>query len=140
MNEVQQLRDTEGLIRLMEHYTSAGAADRPAWQDRLMELEGLKPAELARLHGALIAHGWVEQNTRQTPFLKPGVVACCYRVTGAGVRALRLAKAEGAVDEDLEAAALGNGIEASTEGVNTAPPTRRPSKLARAEKASASQN
>jgi hypothetical protein len=139
MNDVQRLRDTEGLSCLLEHYASAGAADRLAWQDRLLDLDGLRPAELARLHGALIAHGWVEQNTGQTPLLKPGVVAGCYRITAAGLRALRLAKAEGAVDEDLEAVGPGNGIETSTEGANTAPPPRRPTKLARAEKASASQ-
>jgi hypothetical protein len=121
INEVQRLRDTEGLFRLLEHYVAAGTADRTAWQDRLMELEGLKPAELSRSHGELIAHGWVEQNTGQTPLHKPGVVACCYRITGSGVRAHKLARTKGAADDDLDGTAdLGNAIEASTESLNAA--------------------
>ena len=40
-----------------------------------MELEGAKPRDLVRLHGQLLARGWVEQNTGATPVLRPGSVA-----------------------------------------------------------------
>lgn len=59
-----------------------------------MQLEGVPAAELVKLHGELIAYGWVEQNTGVTTILKPGVAACCYRVTAAGKRALRSDSAE----------------------------------------------
>jgi plasmid replication initiation protein len=38
--------------------------------------------KLSRLHGTLIAEGWLEQNTGS---IRPG----SYRVTGAGLRALK---------------------------------------------------
>jgi hypothetical protein len=86
-----RLRQSEALTRLLTHYAELGVADREAWQDRRMDLEGVEPRELVRLHGQLIACGWVEQNTGATPVLRPGAVAACYRVTAAGLRALRQA-------------------------------------------------
>jgi hypothetical protein len=102
-DDVERLRDNHPLLDLLAHYAQAGAADREAWQDRVMEVQGLQPKDLARLHGELIAWGWVEQNTGVTPVLKPGVAACCYRVTGAGQRALQQALRQ-AREEEAEAA------------------------------------
>jgi hypothetical protein len=82
-----KLRENDALGRLLTHYADLGASEREAWQDRRMDLEGVKPRELVRLHGQLLARGWVEQNTGATPMLRPGVVAACYRVTAAGLRA-----------------------------------------------------
>jgi hypothetical protein len=93
------LRQSEALGRLLTHYADLGAADREAWQDRRMDLEGVEPRDLVRLHGQLLARGWLEQNTGATPGLKPGVVAACYRVTAAGLRALRQAR-DGDPEED----------------------------------------
>jgi len=90
-DELRQLRDSPKMQLLLTHYAEAGAADREAWRDRLMELEGVPARDLVRLHGELLAFGWVEQNTGLTPVLKPGAVPCCYRVTPAGLRALRQA-------------------------------------------------
>ena len=87
-----RLRQSEALGRLLTHYADLGAADREAWQDRRMNLEGIEPRDLVRLHGHLPARGWLEQNTGATSVLKPGVVAACYRVTAAGLRALRQAR------------------------------------------------
>ena len=87
-----RVRQSEALALLLTHYAELGAADREAWQDRCMDLEGAKPRDLVRLHGQLLARGWLEQNTGATPVLKPGAVAACYRVTAAGLRALRQAR------------------------------------------------
>ena len=87
-----RLRESEALGRLLTHYAELGAADREAWQDRRMDLEGVEPRELVRLHGQLLARGWLEQNTGATPMLRPGAVAARYRVTAAGLRALRQAR------------------------------------------------
>ena len=58
-----RLRQSEALARLLSHYADLGAADREAWQHRRMDLEGVEPRDLVRLHGQLIARGWLEQNT-----------------------------------------------------------------------------
>jgi hypothetical protein len=98
-DDLQRLRETEALARLLAHYAALGAADREAWQDRLMHLDGVEPRQLVPLHGELIAYGWVEQNTGSNAVWKAGAVAACYRVTAAGVRALRQAR-DGELDED----------------------------------------
>jgi hypothetical protein len=100
-DEVDALRDSPDLQRLLDHYVGACAADREAWQDRLMELEVVETCELVRLHGLLIAFGWLEQNTGNVPIVRAGAVPCCYRVTAAGVRTAKLV--HGGVQEDAEA-------------------------------------
>ena len=100
------LRQSKALGRLLTHYADLGAADREAWQDRRMGLEGVEPRDLVRLHGQLIACGWLEQNTWVAPVLRPGVVAACYRVTAAGLRALRQAR-DGDPEEDGRLAEAG---------------------------------
>jgi hypothetical protein len=102
--ELEQLRADAHLFGLLSHYAELGVPDREAWQDRLMALAGVEGKELSRLHGELIAYGWVEQNTGATPVLKPGVVAACYRITTAGQRALKRPRTERSAEEDAEAA------------------------------------
>jgi len=89
-DELEQLRDNESLAQLLAHYAQDAAHDREAWRDRVIAMKGVDARELVKLHGLLIAHGWVEQNTGMTPVLKVGVAACTYRITGAGLRAVRL--------------------------------------------------
>jgi hypothetical protein len=104
-DEVDALRDSPGLQRLLDHYVEACAADRDAWQDRLMEMEGVEARELVRLHGLLIAFGWLEQNTGNVAVVRAGAVPSCYRVTAAGVRTAKIVRG-GAQDEaDMPAAA-----------------------------------
>ena len=93
------LRQSKALARLLTHYADLGVADREAWQDRRMDLEGVEPRELVRRHGRLLARGWLEQNSGSAPVLKPGAVAAGYRVTAAGLRALRQAR-DGDPEED----------------------------------------
>jgi hypothetical protein len=101
-DEFQRLCETRALFRLLAHYAEAGARDRETWQDRVMSLDGVSARELSRLHGELIAYGWVEQNTGTTPVLKPGVAASCYRVTSAGLKTFKLARKQQAEAEQLE--------------------------------------
>jgi hypothetical protein len=108
----ERLWDAVGrAARLLTHYADLGAADREAWQDRRMGLEGVEPRDLVRMHGQLLARGWLEQNAGATPALRPGVVAACYCVTAAGRLALRQARdGDPAEDERLaEACAAGAG-------------------------------
>jgi hypothetical protein len=94
LNELERLRDVPELCELLTHYAEAAASDRQAWQDRRAELGELGPRELVRLHGELLAYGWLEQNTGATPVLQGGPARQCYRVTPAGLRALKQARAE----------------------------------------------
>jgi len=90
-DELEPLRGSSGLAGLLDHYARLAAPDRQAWHDRKGPDEGVEPRRQARLHGELIAGGWVEQNTGS---LTPG----SYRVTRAGLKALESLEA-GDVDE-----------------------------------------
>jgi hypothetical protein len=92
-DELERLRDVRELFELLTHYQELGAADRQVWQDRLTELEGVEPRQLVKLHGELMAYGWLEQNTGSTPVSTAGSAAAgCYRITPAGIRALKQAR------------------------------------------------
>jgi hypothetical protein len=93
-DELERLRDVKELFALLQHYQQAGEADRQAWQDRLAELEGVEPRQLVKLHGELLAYGWLEQNTGLTTVLREGAAANCYRITPAGLRALKQVRAQ----------------------------------------------
>jgi hypothetical protein len=93
-DEMDRLREAKELRELLEHYAALGAADRQAWQDRAMEKEGVGARELVKLHGELLAYGWLEQNTGVTPGPRQGPAPRCYRVRAAGARALKQARAE----------------------------------------------
>jgi hypothetical protein len=90
-DELERLRCVKELLDLLRHYQQAGQADREAWQDRIVEMEGVDPRQLVKLHGELLAYGWLEQNTGLTPVLRAGAAANCYRITPAGIRALKQA-------------------------------------------------
>jgi hypothetical protein len=99
IDEMDLLEHGTDLQRLLTHYGDLGKADRQVWQDRLMELDGVEPRELAALHGELMAYGWLEQNTGITAGARPGSATACYRITPAGVRALKEIRIAGKVLE-----------------------------------------
>jgi hypothetical protein len=90
-DEIQRLRENASLARLLAHYAQVGAADRMAWQDRIMEWDSVQPPELVKLHGELLAHAWLEMNVGFAKGKGPGAMGSCYRITLAGQRALRQA-------------------------------------------------
>ncbi len=96
-DEMERLRDEKALCTLLTHYAALAAPDRQLWQDRLREMEGVEGRQLVRLHGELLAYGWLEQNTGLTPVLRRGEAPACYRITPAGLRALKQLRAEMAV-------------------------------------------
>jgi hypothetical protein len=49
----------------------------------------VEEADLARLHGLLLASDWVEQDTGAATMPRPGVVGQCYRAPPSGRRALQ---------------------------------------------------
>jgi hypothetical protein len=88
-DELERLAENAHLFALLAHYARAGVVDREVWQDRLMEMANIRPEDLAKLHGELIAYDWVEQNTGAAAAPRAGAVPQCYRVTPAGLRAFR---------------------------------------------------
>jgi hypothetical protein len=95
--EFDHLRSDPHVFALLSHYGRLGAEDRESWQPRLMEMEDIQSTGLVKLHGELLAWGRLDQNTGQVP--------ACYRITSAGLRALRQAEAKDYQDEDVETAA-----------------------------------
>jgi hypothetical protein len=96
-DELGRLAADEKIMQLLSHYGDLGAENREIWHLRLRTIEGIDERGLVRLHGTLIAYGWVEQNT--------GGPSCAYRITTAGQRALRRVRAGLFMDEDLHAEA-----------------------------------
>jgi hypothetical protein len=129
-DDLEWLRENEDLRRLLNHYAESGAADRDAWQDRLMALEGVEARDLVRLHGLLIGFGWLEQNTGSTAVIRPGAVRGCYRITAAGLCAGKAASGEAAQVEADAAATEEAAVPRRREG--------RKARPARARKAEAS--
>jgi hypothetical protein len=84
-DDLERLKASESLLRLLTHYAKLAEPNREAWQPRLMALDGVEAGELSKLHGLLIAMDCIE--------MKVGEVAAGYRVTAAGLRMLRHAQA-----------------------------------------------
>ena len=79
------LTASESLLHLLTHYVERTTPDRQAWHDRLMRLDRCEPRDLSKLHGKLIAFGWLEQNT--------GVLPACYLAPRGGIKALEAVQA-----------------------------------------------
>jgi hypothetical protein len=94
LDEMERLGAVKELHDLLDHYRQLAAPDRQVWQDRLLRLDGVEPRDLVKLHGELLAYGWIEQNTGATPTAQRGAAPACYRITTAGLRALKQLEAE----------------------------------------------
>lgn len=84
------LRENLRLRRLLLHYEETYRRQVDAeWLDRLMELDGTDGEELSRLHGLLLAHGWLDSRVHHQAFDLPGQVRACYQITREGRHMLR---------------------------------------------------
>lgn len=95
---------------LLARYRDVGEAspDVP-WHDRVMELAGIGPEELSKLHGILLAKGWLETRVDREALATPGRLRACYRATREGIAALRAAESPAdwtGADPDMEALPL----------------------------------
>ena len=96
-DELGRLATDQKLQEVLAHYAAHGEENRDLWLPRLRLTEGIDDRGLARLYGSLIAYGWVEQNT--------GGPGCSYRITTAGLRALRRVRSGLELEEDFHAEA-----------------------------------
>ncbi len=81
LDNLDRLRNDAHLLRLLGHYARLGEANPEVWHPRLKVMESEEQIDLVKLHGELIAFDYVDQNTGHTP--------CSYRLTRAGLKALR---------------------------------------------------
>jgi hypothetical protein len=88
-DELDRLREAPELHHLLSHYAELARPDRQVWLDRCMQMEGCDARRLIRFHGELLAYGWIEQNTGVVTTVREGAAPGCYRLTPAGLRALR---------------------------------------------------
>ena len=84
LDDLDHLRTHLPLRQLLTHYVHLAEPDREVWQDRLSSMDGMEPADMTKLHGDLLAFGWIEWTSA------PKKSSACYRVTSDGLRALRL--------------------------------------------------
>ena len=83
LDDLDCLRNNTRLLEMLTYYGKLAEPDRETWHPRLMAMEETEPSEITKLHGTLIAFGWVEMNVGQVP--------TCYRITLAGKRAIKQA-------------------------------------------------
>lgn len=84
------LRANDHLRRLLLEYRLLREYEpETLWHDRIMALADLAPKELSRLHGLLLANGWLDIRVMPEAFEQPGRIAQCYRITREGLLALR---------------------------------------------------
>jgi hypothetical protein len=102
LDELNRLRADEYLLELLKHYASLGEVDREAWQDRVMNHQAVDCTALVRLHGDLLAFEWIEQNTGILVNAREGHMPSCYRVTTAGLRALKRARSREEEDDERQ--------------------------------------
>lgn len=80
--------DTELRSLLLEYQRRKDADPQADWHDRVMEAAGVEPARLIKLHGVLLANGWIETRVHREGFDTAGLVRRAYRLTAEGKRAL----------------------------------------------------
>ena len=120
-DDQERLRATPVLQQLLGQYAQAGTKDPAAWPERLLHLDGVAPAELVKWHGELLAAGWVE--------LHVGHSRCCYRATGAGLRAFQQVRQGQLGADDEPSTVVGNDREPVADGDRG--PTRQRSRQRR---------
>jgi len=98
---LELLRDHVPLRRLLAWYRDQKQArpDAP-WQDRLMHAAGVSAEQISKLHGLLLAHGWIETRVDPAIFTEPGRLRECYRATREGTAVLRYLEDSRALDLD----------------------------------------
>ena len=89
LDDLERLRTSEPLRQLLMHYSRLAEPSREVWQDRLMSLDGVEARELTKLHGLLMAMDWIELKCGHFSAGTNSPAPGCYRVTNAGLRALK---------------------------------------------------
>jgi hypothetical protein len=101
MTSIESLKADPKLHALLTCYAQLKRKNPDVeWHDRVMELPGCDPAELHRLHGLLLASGWIETRVHGDSFRTAGKLVSCYRVTTDGSAILRFAGPGGVIPDE----------------------------------------
>jgi hypothetical protein len=90
LGSAELLLEDAPLRDLLAWYGDLHAA-RPdaAWHDRRAELPHVDAAGLSRLHGDLIAFGWIDIRISPEALATPGEIRSACQITREGIRALK---------------------------------------------------
>lgn len=101
ITSLSEIKSNPKLGRLLLAYAELKKAQPDAeWHDRIMELTDVTSDELNRLHGLLLASGWIETRVHGDSFRQAGRLEACYRLTSDGAAALRLSGAVREIPDD----------------------------------------
>lgn len=103
LGPLELLRESLPLRELLAQYKSYREVHPgQEWHDRVMQLGTLEPPEISKMHGVLLANGWVDTRVAIETFNTPGRLQSCYKITPDGVRALQWAMQEADWSPDEE--------------------------------------
>ena len=91
--------------------TAESASTGPRWFSRIEPPENWDPEELARIHGQLIAHGWLQFN------LEDGKFGLSYRISSQGRKVLSAAETALANAEETPEPAADSATDAADESL-----------------------
>jgi len=95
------LRNDPKLHALLAAYSALKKQKPDAeWHDRIMELPSCTTEQINKLHGLLLAGGWIETRVHGDSFKTAGRLESCYRITPDGNAALRFAGAAAPLTEE----------------------------------------
>lgn len=77
-------------LLLMQYRQQREQTPEREWQDRVMELGEVSANDLSKLHGLLLAQGWLDIQVSREAFQVPGQLTQCYKITREGLQALRM--------------------------------------------------
>lgn len=84
---MSESQGTDLIKNLLMRYYKPSADERLIWQARVMELDGATSNEITKMHGELLAQGWIEQNLESILCKESGsFLHSSYRITSSGVR------------------------------------------------------
>lgn len=99
LSSLEVLRDDVSMRRLLGEYRHRQIQQPESeWHHRVMELVSVDMDRLSRMHGYLIASGWIDVRVERDAFGVDGGVLDSYRITKDGLRALISIESE----QDLE--------------------------------------
>ncbi|HVJ82648.1 MAG TPA: hypothetical protein VNC50_16385 [Planctomycetia bacterium] len=112
LGSLELLVEEPPLRELLAWYGDLRAAKPDAaWHDRRAELPHVDAAALSRLHGDLMAFGWIDVRIAPDALETPGEIRSAYQITREGIRALRQTENQFGVLSYLPSGALTEGSE-----------------------------
>lgn len=96
LSSLETLRDDLPMRSLLTEYRHQHfQKPEVEWHHRVMALPRVEPERMSRLHGYLLASGWIDTRVELTSFSAAGEVLSSYRITREGTTALHAIEQDG---------------------------------------------